>query len=513
MASPCIPAQASRADVDRALTPERVSAIWRYARDTHMGKGLPFEDVLNHTANDLNMPRDWVARAFTKPKSLRIITDQMFLKQHERRMAVSRAKLWVETADTPGLYKVLATTLSIPRRILTFGHGPVFTVTHALDIAFSEPVAYAKATANAWRYASPTQHAKAMDWLGSRTDYTKFERAGLELNIEKGPSGILTGGSGGWARRAWDALKVLRYEVMEQRWNALPKAEQTSQMAKLMASQINHATGVMSPGEWGFGKIGRGMFAPQLTASKIAKTFIDPLKTAETFRRVASGEKVPFAERYIAALRTRKAATYVASYAGLLTLNQALIKVGFLGDKDQKVNWTDPMHGGDFLRPKAFGHTLNTRGTSELLTLAGKLIQTSFATKKELHGKSRVDSIRDTLAKYAQYKLAPNISLLGEAATREDLFGRPLPWSDNPGSKNKPRMSWPEWSMTHSPIYLGGASREIFDELRERGVAPTDAVSLMRALVAYPDVAAEGAAVGAMEFVGGGIHREHKKKP
>lgn len=500
MASPCFPAEAKKSDVDKALTTDRVVAIWRYAKANFIDKGVSFEDTLTNMADVTGMPRDWVAKAFTKPKALREVTNEVYKQQEARRNAIRDAKFYVATVDAPAALKLLTTLTSIPRRVLTLGHGPVFPVTHALDLAGSEPATYFKTVANAWKFASKASHAASMDWLRNHDLYPTARRSGLEVDPEKGPSGILSGGSGGWARRSWDALKVGRMQLFEDRWNALPEGEKTIAAGKDLASQINHSTGVMSPSEWGFGGLSKGMFAPQLTASKIAKTFVDPAKTIGTYFKVATGEDVPFAERNVASLRVKKAATALASYVGLLAVNEGLLQASGSDDHVNFKNYGD----SDWLRPKFAGHTINLRGTSELIRLLGSLVAIGSKTQQERHGESKTDQARTAVAKYAQYKIDPLLQLVGEAAYKEDTFGRPLPWSNEKGTATKPKYTGTEYALSKGPIFFGGATKEVYDTMREHGLSAADSTSLLR-----------GLAVGASEFLGGGVQpiREPKSKP
>ncbi|MGI8821212.1 MAG: hypothetical protein ACR2ID_10155 [Chthoniobacterales bacterium] len=497
--------------LDRALTPHRVAGIWRYAKEAYIDKGTSFEDTLTGVSSDLGIPREWVTHAFTKPKALRAVTNEVFVRQEARRSAIREAKAAVAAADTPGAVKLIGAIVNIPRATLTFGHGPVFPVTHSLDLIFTQYRDYFGGMAKAWQFASKAEHAKAMDMLRHDELYPVARKAGLVIDPEKGPQGVLIGGvaKSSWAMRSWDSLKVTRMEVFRDRWEKVPPGEQSPELAKLIASQVNHSTGVMSPGEWGLGKGDRLLFAPQLTFAKISKTVIDPGKTALTWARMASGHSVPFAERYAAALRTRQAAKYFASFAGLLGVNQGLLMAS---GSHQRVNVTDPTKS-DFLRPKFGGYTLNMRGSAELFRLIGQLVNISQMSRFALGNKSKTDRSRDVVAKYAQYKINPTIQLGTELAMGEDAFGRPTPWSGNPGTLSKPQFTPTEYALTKGPIYLGGATREIYDELRQQGMAPRDITSLLRALAAHPEVAAKGALVGSMEALGGGIGHASEEQP
>jgi flavin-binding protein dodecin len=507
----CVISDVPRDQLDRAMTLERVAGIWKYAKANYIDKGVNFENTLSGVANDLSIPRDWVARAFTKPKQLRAITNEVYRLQDARREAIRSAKSHVATIDAPAGARLISALTSIPRRVLTFGHGPVFPVTHALDLAFSESKIYFQSMANAWKFASKAEHAAAVDYLLHHDLYALGRRAGLVIDPEQGPQGILIGSrqTSSWSRRAWDAIKVARISVFEKRWSEVPENERNIDTAKVIASQINHATGVMSPGEFGFGGLSKGMFAPQLTASKLAKTVFDPIKTVATYSKILAGRgaEVPFAERYGAQLRVKKAAQWLGAYASLLALNQ-----GFLSafGSNQKINYSDPKKA-DWLRFKAGGYVLNTRGSMEVIRLLGSIIAMSQANKKELYGATKTEAIRNQLARYAEYKADPALGLGIEQITRQDVFGRPIPWSNEPGTKSKPKYTYPEYIGSKGPIFLGGGVRDIYESLREKGLSAGDATSLIRALGNNPEILGRGAAVGATEFVGGGLYRETPK--
>jgi hypothetical protein len=516
IAKPCFPSQVSRDDLDKAMTPERVAKIWKYAKAEYIDKGANFEHTLDGVANDLGMPRDWVARAFTKPKALRSITNEIYDLQDRRLEAMRQAKAHVAAIDSPKALNLIRTVASIPRRALTFGHGPVFMVTHALDVA-GRPItgwkSYFTGMSKAWQFASRAEHAASMDWLTHHDLYAMTRRSGLRVDPAEGPQGVLIGGSGGWARRAWDALKITRMMLFEREWQKIPENQRNLDTAKAVSNVINHATGVMSPGEWGFGVAEKAMFAPKLTASKWAKSVVDPIKTIQTVSKIMSGKgaDVPFAERYAASMRIRNATEYMAFMASMYAVNQAILSAS--GSKD-KVNWTDPTKS-DWLRFKFAGHTLNTRGTMEVARLLGSVIAISGKDKKELHGHSKLDAIRDSVSRYAEYKAAPLIGDTLEIGLGQDVFGRPVPWSNDPGTKAKPRFTTSEYVLSKGPIYLGGATREIYDTLRERGIPATDALSLIHALKNGPDILARGALIGLGEAVGGGLQRDYSadKKP
>jgi hypothetical protein len=179
-----------------------------------------------------------------------------------------------------------------------------------------------------------------------------------------------------------------------------------------------------------------------------------------------------------------------------LAVNQAVLSV--MGS-NQKVNITDPTKS-DWLRPKGFGHVLNPRGAGEVVQLLGQVIGAGYASKQTLRGKSPIDNSRDAFARYAQYKANPSIQLPIEIALGHDTFGRPYPWSPDPGTKTKPRYTPIEFITSLGPIPLQGGMREIYDELRTGGVSALDATTIMKGL---------GAAT--IETLGGSVYPERQQ--
>ncbi len=494
MAGPCYLHQVESFD----FTQDEIRDLWAYSKENYIDRGVGFEDTIKGVSGDLGLHPKWVAEAFTKPKTMRNITSEIYRSQDLRKEAVNGAKAYVRNIDTPGVVKLFKGLWALPRSALTFGHYAVFPVTHGSDLMFRPTAwhAYFKGAVATWKFASRAVHGQAMAALEREPLYAMARRGGLDVKPSSGPVGILSSRLGGMSQRGWSGLKITRMELFKQRWNKLHPEEQTLDTAKHISEIINHSTGTMSPGERGLGVVEKAMFAPKLTESKWMRAVVDPIKTVGTFSKMAikaatgKGDVTP-GERVAAYTRFRNAAEFAAFYTGMLAVNQGFLTAS---GSPQKVNFTD-YKKGDWLRMKGFGHVLNTRGALEVFQLLGKLVGITSATSQELRGKSEREAAIQTIGRYAQYKIDPTIQTIGEAATGEDVFGRPLPFSEKEGTEKRPKYTWTEYALQKGPIPLGGATREIYDTFRENGMSALDATTLLR-----------GIAIGAFEGIGGGTY-------
>jgi len=484
------------------FTQEEIRDIWKYAKDNHIDQlDKTPEQVFKAVADDLGLTEEWVAQAFTKPKAMRSITDEMYRKQYERRKAISSAKDYVADLNSPPALKALRKLYELPRSLLTLGHFTVFPETHAGDLKYhpTEWKNYVKTVVDTWKSVSPAYSQRLMNEMTAHPDYNSWLRAGLDIGLESRGRGILIGKTGPSAR-GWDALKPLRQRLAETRWNALDAADRTPENRKAIAGEINHITGTLSPGDPNFGKLGNFMFAPSLTMSKWLRATVTPAQTVNTFYRMYTGQgaAVSAAERAMAYHKLRAASSYLATrYLGLLAVNQAVLSA--MGSK-QQINITDP-NKSDWLRPKGFGHVLNPRGAGEVFQLMGHVIASGYASKKELRGRTPTDNMRDAFSRYAQYKINPSVQLPIELATGHDSFGRPYPWSSDAGTPSKPRYTPFEFVSSLGPIPLQGGIREVYDDLRQGGVNALDATTIMK-----------GLAAATIETLGGSVYPESKPK-
>jgi hypothetical protein len=256
--------------------------------------------------------------------------------------------------------------------------------------------------------------------------------------------------------------------------------EQLVELGRNLADWANHATGATTKPV--FGKFGGALFGPKLTASKLSRLFGDPAKTVKTF---ANWNSATPGEKAAAWTRLSGAAQYTTSLLGFLAVNQGLNMA--LGSK-QQVNFTDPTKS-DFLQFKLGGMEGYLPGLHSEIRTLGKMLATSWMSKKELRGESRQTHLGNIFGQYAFGKLTPSLSLGKDVLTGQDWSGRPLPWSSDPGKPDKPgklptsRMSWGEYAATMGPIPLQGPIGYFYDQMRQKGASALDATTITKGLI------------------------------
>jgi hypothetical protein len=122
----------------------------------------------------------------------------------------------------------------------------------------------------------------------------------------------------------------------------------------------------------------------------------------------------------------------------------------------------------------------------EIVTLLAKL--GALGTQKYKYGQKTPE---DAAARYAEYKLTPGIGIGKELLTGKDVFGRPVPWSSEAGSKMFPRKNWMEFAGEHGPIFVGHAVSAFHETLRDDGVDTRDSRNVLRAIQRNPQLARE----------------------
>lgn len=511
MAEPCFNFQGKEKDFN--LTPRERRPIWEYMKANYLDQGQSLEDSIQEMSNATGAPPRFFYEAVVGPKSERVRTAEMFAKEGNRRRAIEQARDLIRKADTPGFVKAMKAVSELPRASLTALHGGVFPVTHGGGLLL-RPTAYpafVKGWWTSWKSISTPAYERARLQLVTDPVYAYARDSGLKVNPDEGPQGILSGwlsSKPGWSKKAWLGLQVMRQELFKQYLSRFPKEMWDKDLGQHLAEIANHSTGVTNIQ---MGVIGKSMFAPQLTASKFTRAFVDPAKTLDTFARMEMGygKTVTAGERAAAYQRLKNASEFIGVTVGGLMLNQALLS--WAGSK-QKINFSDPLKS-DWMRFKTGnGYVLSTRGPEEFLRLAGHLVAISNASKRELHGQQPQAAAWETVSRFAQYKVAPGPGVIGELGYGRDLFGRPLPppvqaarkaigLTPQVGTPKKPQYTTPEYLLEKGPIFIGGGAREIYESLREHGASDQLAMDILR-----------GAAVSAGEFLGFGAYKETPKR-
>jgi hypothetical protein len=440
-------------------------AIWAWAKKNGIDAGLPIEQVQRAIDQHFfggQAKTAWLNDILSGRKTpFRTVATDMWKKQYNRRIVTQQAADASRIAAMGPVGKLFRNLWTAPRAVTTFGHGVVFPVSHAGDLVL-RPLSW-----NTFiRGALKTYRAALVpSRLGGGEAYTARILAGmegdalydvalqskLEVGSESKPTGFISSSGKGASQRSWDALKVMRYELWKKQMerNMKPGMSQAEVLdfGKQYAEWANNATGA---GSGRFAKaVGEFAFGPKLTQSK-ATGLRMTVSDAKTF---TNWDKATPGERAVAMTRLSGSVQFALTNLGFLALNQAVIS--YFGSKD-KLNWTNPFKG-DYWAFKGNGIEGYVPGLhTEVKTLA-KMMAISFASKhppgwmpaklaelqqdynKSLKGETKFGALAKTGGQYLQYKATPAIQRIMEVATRQDFLGRPLPFSEEPGTEKNQR--------------------------------------------------------------------------
>lgn len=484
--------------VKRTITKEAdpVTELWKRAKAMIDAGETDPQAIFAKLATETGRPIGEVRELLTKPKAVKRVSDEMYVKMAQRRRVVSAAKAWVRDQRTPGWLRFMR---SVPRIFFIdkiFGHGTVGMITHA-GINIFNP--------GAWRTYWPAfikqyglvfnraYHERMMQDLLKDPLYAKARRAGLANDPYKyaddyqnavmrtfmnSKLGRLAGGEG------FDALKLFRQARFNQIWNALPDTLQTPEMATMIADSVNHVTGIVNSRfpEWS----GWAFFAPKLEASRWAWAVKDTAKAGEIISR---WNKASPEERRFAMMEVREKATIAGVYFGLLAANQGLLSA--MGSNEQ-INFTNPRRG-DFLSFKIAGHKVGVVGPMlGMVRLLAELLHESMGQRGKLERLTpRGAEFGSTLGQYARGKLSPFAGQVVNVLSQADYQGRPLPWSSDEGpaylrKRGQGRYGYGEYfAQEFTPIPVSEAIREVWDDQgMDRNMIATAMKALTVGLVA-----------------------------
>lgn len=505
MAKPCFLSQLK----EFPFSQDEVADIWRLARENYIDKGTSFEATIAGLARDLGMRQEHIAQAFTMPKVVRHISNDMWAKMQVRRDAVRQAKGVVEGLNSPELLRKIDQAYNAPRSALLFGHGGVFPMTHMGQMIFqpSRWGVFFRASTRAWSYIGQKgskRYEIAIQRHLSDPDYMAARRASGSVDPAQETVGLLNNMKG-WSARGFNTLKLARLELFKQQWHKLPLEERTPENAKPIMNVIDAATGEVSLGQAGK-YMAKAFLAPKLMPARFKMAVVDPARAVTTF---ANWKNATAGERSAARFAMRNLTESVAFYHATLAANLGL-NIAFGADKKDRVNITDPSRG-DWLSFKFGGLSVRPpNGFIELLRLAGGMTTAYLTPEKKLRGAHPEQRAAARLSDYLRYKFHPTLRVTGEIASGKDLFGRPLPFrgirqhllgeAAKP-TEAKPQIEWPEYLIGKGPIPFGGGAREFYDMLREEGINHQDAMAWIKA-----------ASVTALEAEGISAHETHESK-
>lgn len=478
------------------ITDEERYAIWKWAKE-HGGvdDGFPLHSVANAINNKFYggmAPAAWLDDILSGRKTpLKEVATDMWKKQYNRRVITQMAKEVSQTANMGTTGKILRGLWTLPRTVAVAGHGIVFPITHGGDLAF-RPASWGtliKGALRTYRGAlvpskfggGKAYTARILNRIEGDSMYDIGLRSGVDMGANSHPSGLISRSYKGPAQRAWDLLTVMRFELWKNQMGKFVKPgmspKEVLDIGTHLADWANKATGSAKGPIANIG--GEALFGPKLTQSKLSRVFADPVTTSKTFYKMARGFDTTAGERAVAWTRLSGATQFLVTNLGFLGVNAGLLYA--LGSKD-KINFTDPMKG-DFMAFKGGGILGNVPGMhTEIRTLA-KILATAFAGRKELRGESKFGATAKIGGQYAMGKLTPTIGHSLELGFGQDWMGRPLPWSKDEGTANKPRMTYGEFAASIGPIPAEGPIGYVYDKLREGGTSALDATAITKALI------------------------------
>jgi hypothetical protein len=488
--------------------------IWKWAKEHGIDQGMSFHDVhnaINHYFYGGMAKPEWITEKLAGRKTpLRPFAMDAWKAQYNRRMMVEAAKgqtdaILKEQKQAP-LFRGLGKLMDIPRKIAVWEHGIPLAITHPGDLAFQPgnmglfyrklfttikhayPFASAKASARLDASVEQMLSKMKQNDLYDLALYSKLEVGERSRLGNLGPDKISSS-----SERAWSIIKTTRFELWEKLMNRAMKPGMSEEdklaLGKGLAEIANHATGA---GDGWVAKV-PGLFGPKLTASKISRMIVDPLKTANTFLNMKNATPV---ERYVAWQRLSRATQYLGVLAGSLGVNWGLNKAQGVKD-EENVNWSDPTKA-DYLSFKTGGLEWSVPGLhteikflANVLAIAFQQFHSQKQINKESRGFGQWGELRESLGQYALNKLAPGGQIIGEIATGHTSQGRPLPlpWVDQKGTTYSPGFGgipglhgWDEYASTHIPIPLTGPIKYVYDQFRANGASALDTISIIRGL-------------------------------
>lgn len=493
--NPCRPNQVKPEDFP--WTPKRVASLLKYAQEKY--PGMELVDTVKAVSADLGIPAKHVLYGINEKAGVsRRLTDEMWLKQSQRRNLQAQARNAVADINKPDWKKTVEKVYNAPRSLATLGHWTVFFKTHGGDYFLTDPVLWGKGFVQAAKLgltkAGRAEHEARISAMKLDPDYGTVLRMGVDV-APGGEGGatfrgesqeILGTGKRTRSSMAFDELRLARFELAKRAIKNLSEEERADTAGmKLIGDTINHPTGsAASMGPWAKWLL----FAPRLLPATFKATFVDPVRAANIGIRAAAGGATTAAERVAAVGVAKRLGVLFGVQAGALALNAGYAKA--TGDKSYMPNLTDPSKA-TFLRPKLAGYTVPISPTTEMAKLPIRIMANSINAPSG----QGINEAGQTLFRFLIGKENPLLGWAWEAALGEQAFsGRPLPEgipsvksvvTGKPAkpTKSQPRLTYSELAASKLPIFATNYVSELYDGMREAGLTHPDAKTLIRALV------------------------------
>jgi hypothetical protein len=451
--------------VGEDLNPEQVKTLWESAKRFYLDKGeSDYDKMISDLASDFGITPQQVRKAFGTPKGAKKASDEMYLKQRNRQMALDEANRWLVNQKASWIGRAFGTAAEKTFKLAIFGHGTAFIGTHAPQTLYTNPKLAFKAWLKGLSYSFTGKKGRIQNIIDNkdliyRPNWIVARRGGLEndpreirregatpARSDSTLAKALDTISGG---RGFDALFHLRQDMFDQAWNQLSVTMRTPEMAEMLANSINNATGFTKGGKGTAGILQSPItkvlfFAPKLIASRFKWLIQDPARMLNTFGKMANPFlKVSPEERMSAIYEAKNKAKFLGVMTGTLLANQALLSVA---GSNQSVNFLDPKKR-DWLAYKGFGYELATIGAfTRIIRLIAQEYNAVFGelSRWQKAKGGREQAMKDALYTYLRSGLSPITRDIIVASTGKDYVGNTAPWSKEQPDRGRRKLTWRE---------------------------------------------------------------------
>jgi len=464
------------------LNPEQVKTLWESAKRFYLDKGeSDYDKMISDLASDFGLTTQQVRKAFGTPKGAKRASDEMYLKQRNRQMALDEAKRWLVNQKASWIGRVFGAAAEKTFKLAIFGHGTAFIGTHAPQTLYTNPKLALKAWLKGLSYSFTGKRGRVQNivdnkdlinrpsWIvarkgGLENDPREIRREGATPSrSDSALAKALDTISGG---RGFDALFHLRQDMFDQAWEQLSVTQRTPEMAEMYANAINNATGFTKGGRSSAGILQSPItkilfFAPKLIASRFKWLIQDPIRMLGTFGKMANPFlKVSPEERMSAIYEAKNKAKFLGVMTGTLLANQALLS---LTGSNQSVNFLDPKKR-DWLAYKGFGYDLATIGAfTRIFRLVAQEYNAVFGelSRWQKAKGGREQAMKDAVYTYLRSGFSPITRDIIVASTGKDYVGNTVPWSKEQPDRGRRKLTWRELIQEQfAPIPISEAATQ-----------------------------------------------------